>query len=58
MDLDNNNEVSLEELLQYYRAKNSPVDVQGNLAPFDQGSLYGEVFNYLRCRASNNADGL
>ena len=58
IDLDNNGEISLEELLQYYRAKNNPVDLKGNLAPFDQGSLYGEVYNYLRCRASNNADGL
>ena len=34
MDLDGNQEVSLEELLQHYRAKYSPIDVNGNLAPF------------------------
>ena len=57
MDLDNNNEISLEELLQYYKAKYSPVDLQGNLAPFDQDVIYDDVLDFLTCRAANNADG-
>ena len=44
MDLDNNHEISLEELLQHYRAKYSPIDLQGNLAPFNQETIRDEVF--------------
>ena len=49
IDLDNNGEISLVELLQYYRAKNSPIDLKGSLPPFD--SVKDEVFDYMRCRA-------
>ena len=34
IDLDSNNEISLVELLQYYRAKYYPIDLQGSLPPF------------------------
>ena len=44
MDLDNNREISLEELLQHFRAKYSPIDLQGNLAPFNQETIRDDVF--------------
>ena len=57
MDLDNNSEISLEELLQYYRAKYDPIDLQGNQAPFDQQAIKDDVFELLYCRARDNAEG-
>ena len=57
MDLDNNSEISLEELLQYSRNKYSPIDLQGNQAPFDQDAIKQDVIDFLRCRAANNAEG-
>ena len=47
IDLDNNNEISLEELLQYYRAKYNPIDLKGSLPPFNK--VKNELFDYLRC---------
>ena len=34
MDLDNNNEISVQELLEYYRIKYSPINLDGMLPPF------------------------
>ena len=48
MDLDNNNEISLVELLQHYRIKYYPIDLQGSLPPFS--AVKGQLFDYLKCR--------
>ena len=57
MDLNDDNEISLEELLQYYKAKNSPIDLKGHLAPFDHNEINRDVLNFLQCRAANNVEG-
>ena len=49
MDLDNNGSISLEELLQHYRYKNSPFDKLGSLPPFSD--VQDSLFDYMRCRA-------
>ena len=54
VDLDNDGEISLEELLQHYRAKYNPIDLKGSLAPFD--AVKDEVFDYMRCRAKPTSD--
>ena len=54
IDLDNNNEISLVELLQYYRVKYNPIDLKGSLPPFRE--VTNELFDYLRCRPKPSTD--
>ena len=48
MDLNNDNEISLVELLQHYRVKYSPPDLQGSLPPFTERK--DPLFDYIRCK--------
>ena len=54
MDLDNNSEISLVELLQHYRVKYYPVDLQGSLPPFTE--VKDALYDYLRCRPKPSTD--
>ena len=54
IDLDNNNEISLVELLQHYRVKYNPIDLKGSLPPFKE--VTNELFDYLRCRPKPSSD--
>ena len=54
MDLDNNNEISLVELLQHYRVKYHPVDLDASLPPFDSHRY--KLYNYTRCPPKPSTD--
>ena len=47
MDLDNNNEISVQELLEYYRIKYSPINLNGSLPPFSVDTQ--QLFDYMKC---------
>ena len=47
MDLNNDNEISLVELLQHYRAKYSPIDLEGDQPPYMR--IQNKLYDYLRC---------
>ena len=47
MDLDNNNEISVQELLEYYRVKYSPINLNGALPPFSVDTQ--QLFDYMKC---------
>ena len=48
MDLNNDNEISLVELLQHYRVKYMPFDLQGSLPPFIERK--DPLFDYIKCK--------
>ena len=57
IDLDNNHEICQAELLEYYRAKYSPIDLKGHLPPFHKYEIYDVVLDFMLCHPSINAEG-
>ena len=47
MDLNNDNEISVRELLEYYRIKYNPINVGADLPPFSMDTH--QLFNYMKC---------